>query len=113
MESQCHEKVGNNFNINKMKLEKLNSKKIQKMEKFQVNGLDEIKGGVEGGAGNPGSDLNAAFTLWWNDTNATKESAECVDPVDRETKYWNDATNKDSDHYPTTCPEDDSVPPRP
>lgn len=93
-----------------MKLEDLKSEKFKKLEKYQVNELDEIKGGVASeGIGNPGDDFNSAFTLWWNDTNATKESAECVDPVDKATSYWNDATNIGNDHYPKTCPSDDSV----
>ncbi len=65
-----------------MKLENINNDKFKKLEKYQEDNLDAIKGGEE------------SFTWWWSDTNVTKETSSSID---YETKWNIDATTKTAD----------------
>jgi len=66
-----------------MILENINNDKFKKLEKYQEDNLDAIKGGEE-----------SNFTLWWNDTNMSTESNSTIDV---KTSYWKDATSTNDD----------------
>jgi hypothetical protein len=66
-----------------MKFESLKDGKFEKLEFYQLESLENVYGGTDGG-----------FTWWWSDTNVTKESSATLDSE----SSWNaDATTKDED----------------